>query len=549
MVNSFKNDYQMTFRCKPKLIVLILVLFTTSCEDLLHEEEISIGEIQNYDQLLLASGGVYGVLAESFFGGYGRYCFYNANLKGDDLRAFPGGNYASYYNSSCVPQSTFSYSSEIYYLWKSMYQTIASANNILVQYDLSALHDKATKELLGEIYFIRAYCYFKLTRVYGQIPLIDNIDISYNTPKPTFKQIYEFIEHDLKTAMQLLPENNILARKPFVTPNRGSAKAVLAEVYLSWAGYPCRDRTKYELATKEAGETIDSAQYFGIALLDDFSWLWDKEHFFNAESVFSIFTTSPENSTLLETWANIYCGWYNNSASFNYTLYLNPNLKIETFFYSSEINFFNTYPPGYRKEITFYTNIYVPIIYPIDPEIDTGYFHITTISSCDRVAYRKFYYDAVMKDIDQYYGDNNFLTRNFYIGTTRAYLFRYAHTLLTYAEASARAGVPNQKSYECINMIRRRAHNVDIYSPSVYDLQSGLSPEVFADSVVWERAWELAGEPEGRWFDLVRLEMVEDLPNLRHPQEGSPPESFDKSAYFFPPLAEDTKLNPNLGIR
>ena len=66
--------------------------------------------------------------------------------------------------------------------------------------------------------------------------------------------------------------------------------------------------------------------------------------------------------------------------------------------------------------------------------------------------------------------------------------------------------------------------------------------------MVWERAWELAGEPEGRWFDLVRLEKVEDLSKLRNSAEGGPPyPPITKDSYFFPIPQEDINLNPNLG--
>ena len=119
--------------------------------------------------------------------------------------------------------------------------------------------------------------------------------------------------------------------------------------------------------------------------------------------------------------------------------------------------------------------------------------------------------------------------------------------MLTYAEAAARSGNPDQKAYECVNEIRRRAHHLDLHTSSVYDLQPGLSPEVFADSVVWERAWELAGELEGRWFDLLRLEKVGDLPELRNADEGGPPYGYDKSVYFSPVPQYDIDLNSNLG--
>jgi hypothetical protein len=98
-------------------------------------------------------------------------------------------------------------------------------------------------------------------------------------------------------------------------------------------------------------------------------------------------------------------------------------------------------------------------------------------------------------------------------------------------------------------MIRRRANHLDIHTPSAFDLQQGMSPETFADSVILERAWELAGEPEGRWFDLVRLEMVEDLPQLRNTTTGDFPDNniITKKDYYFPIPKEDIILNPALG--
>ncbi len=522
---------------------LLLILFT-SCKKIMHEEEISIGKITSYEQLQTATGGVYGMLAKPFFSDY-FHNFYIANLKGDDLTAFQG-YYGTYYGIVCDGGTiNYVYSNEIYYLWKPMYQAIGSANNIICQYNPATLKDRPTKEILGEIYLIRAYCYFRLTRTYGQVPLINNIDISYNVPKPSFIEIYKFIESDLKTAIELLPENNASARVPFVTPHRGSAKAILAEVYLSWAGYPCKDETKYTLAAKEAGETIDSAGYFGLGLVNDFAYLWDKAHFYNSESVFSIYNTNPATASLLEAWGNVYSGWINNWEYFGW--YLNPGLNVHPFFFSTEINFFNMYPASYRKEITFYTTIYVPP----GTGVDTGYIHINKAGPCDRIAYRKFYFEPTIRNYYSFFinGANNELDSSemsFFIGSTRAYLFRYAHTVLTYAEAMARSGQLNSQAYECVNQIRRRAHHLDLNSPSVYDLQPGLTPEAFADSVVWERAWELCGEPEGRWFDLVRLEMVEDLPKLRDPHNGGPPSTFDKSAYFFPIPPIDKFLNPNL---
>lgn len=516
-------------------VYVILLVLSTGCKKIMHEEEISIGKITSYDQLVSATGGVYGSIANILSAD--DYCY--ANIKGDDLTGYPA-SYSEYNHTPCYVNNLFySFSPNV---WSLTYRTITSINNILIQYNNFPFQDKATKQILGELYFLRAYCYFRLTRTYGQVPLITDIEISYTVPKPSFTEIYKFIENDLIVAKSFLPENNNSSRIPYVTPHRGTVKALLAEVYLSWAGYPVIDISKYGLAAKEAGETIDSAGYFGFGLVNDFAYLWDSIHVYNTESVFTVYFRNPSHFTNA---ADLNNEFYSMTSSINKlyrgmlfkyfgqfkTSSVQPYVQLD--FPPTEVEFFNNYPPGYRKEITFFTTIYVP------PElvnfVDTGYIHITHISTCSRIGYRKFYYQP-------YY-----LYKYYYFGSTKVYLFRFAQTLLTYAEAMARSGQLNAQVYEYVNQIRRRARQLDLNSPSIYDLPTGLSSEAFADSVVQERAWELCGEPEGRWFDLVRLEMVEDLPKLRDPKEGGPPSVFDKSIYYFAIPGNDTLLNPNLG--
>jgi len=526
------NEY---LNVKASFLCILAVCLLTSCEKIFHEEEISIGEIKNPDELKQAANGVYGKLSDAFNASY----FNLSILKGDDLNNSTP-NYSGFYGlKDCWNEGDLNWSTSV--AWEKLYSIIASVNNILNQYNLSSISDKRIRGILGEVLYIRAYCYFRLTRTYGEVPVINNIDISYTVSKSSFTDIYKFIESDLNNAMALLPENNAKARLPYETPHRGTAKALLAEVYLSWAGYPVKDISKYELAMSEAGEVIDSADYFGLGMVSDFAHLWDKEHYFNEESVFALYYANPERSTIMDEINKSYLG-FSFENSYDQCFMINPNSKyIGLFYYCTEVNFYNKYPRNYRKEICFYSTIYVPAEFS---DKDTGYLYLDEVDICNRIGCRKFYYEPYEVSMNQYYPGSSYLI--FLAGNPRIYVFRFAHTLLTYAEASARSGQLNEKAYECVNRIRRRAHNVDIYTPSVYDIQPGLSPEVFADSVVWERAWELAGEPEGRWFDLIRLEMVEDLPGLRHPDEGGPPETFDKSAYFFPVPEGDIRLNPNL---
>jgi hypothetical protein len=230
--------------------------------------------------------------------------------------------------------------------------------------------------------------------------------------------------------------------------------------------------------------------------------------------------------------------------------------------------FFKNYPNSFRKDVSFQTivpdkmNCYTPL----QPDtLDPGKYYVTirfkkisttdSASVIDNVFYKKYGYSFNVTDtpftvtlpIDSttWSVDLNSVAFKKYFSSGAnqpIHIYRYAHTLLTYAEAKARSGKLDASAYEAVNMIRRRANKVDINSPSKYDLQPGLSATQFADSVVWERAWEFCAEPEGRWYDLVRTEMVEQLHLFRDDDIGS----MTKADYFAPIPAKDKALDPNL---
>ncbi|MCF8360861.1 MAG: RagB/SusD family nutrient uptake outer membrane protein [Prolixibacteraceae bacterium] len=523
---------------------LLLCFLLTGCNWLFKPDEISISEIESYDHLVDAAGGVYGQFSTAV--NSENFLFLNGNA--DDLLLRGNSFYKTYYRgpgiNSCVVGANPKLDENFVYV--SLFGVIASINNILTQYDIDNVDNKAIKEILGELFFIRAYCYFRLTRSYGQIPLINDTDVNYTVKKSSFEEIYEFIEYDLLKAIQFLPENNINSRILYQTPHRGVAKAVLAEVYLNWAGFPVKDQSKYLQAKTTAAEVIDSADFYGFSLLPDFADLWNKTGRYNQESTLCVYV---KNSSLYYgygylklTSKNIFVGYdftVDNKFLFNYLI---P---------ATEVKFYNEFPKDYRRDITFFNTIYVPppsIFEYLPHEVDTGYIYINQLDPCARVCFRKFFLDTTLIPPNQFQEDTLF-ERSFneyqISGSPRIMLFRYAQTLLTYAEAAARSGSLDEKAYKYLNMIRRRANRVDLYSPSRFDIQTGLSNEAFADSVVKERGWELAGEIEGRWFDLLRLERSNEINN----GDGYYEDNYyfrNKNKYLIPIPQSDMLLNSNL---
>jgi hypothetical protein len=486
------------------LCLFIIALLLPACKDTFHDEESSVGKIENAQQLESAISGVYGTFLQKITS----QCniVNDPTRKGDDFDGNPpnGGSTT----------------------WTSLYKTILTCNNILVQYGSIDKYDDKTRNILGEVYLFRAYCYFRLTRTYGQVLIIKDIDIKCNTDTSSFEEIYQFIESDLQKAIDLLPLKRSLARVPNRSPFRATAKALLAEVYLSWAGYPCKDNAKYDLAAKEAGEVIDSASFYEVRLEEDFAALWD-DQIDNKEGLFTIYNSPILNASIMEAWYNFYWGMFSTDGF--YDCYLLPGVSFRIELFNVHSKFYNNFPRGYRRDITFFNYLY-------PPSAPNGIYY-DHLEPENTLCYRKFFYNLTYKEYSQVILDKNGdtiynSTKDLIIGSRKLSILRYAQTLLTYAEAKIRSGEPDNKAIECVNMVRRRANKVNLSSPSQYDLPAGLSTVSLLDSIVWERAWELTGEMEGRWFDLVRLEKVEDLPNLIG-FDGTPP-SFDKSYYYYP---------------
>jgi hypothetical protein len=529
-------------------IFIIFILFSLfSCEKIFHESDADLSDLSDKNSMAEALIGMYNRLART-----AQAFYFTQIVNGDDItyiyyenRISSSGdnNYAVddegrfIFKTKIYPHPelswNYTYEEKLLLIWQYIYNTIISANNIIYQYEIGKL-EKQFSSYIGEAYFVRAYCYFKLVRLFGKGPLVTGIDVDYTLPCSGPEEIYRVIENDLLMAVKILPENNTGSGIMYVTPHRGTAKALLAEVYLFMAGYPLKDNSRYIQAARFAGEVIDSAGFFGYGLLPDYEDVWSGLNNCNKESVFSLFYDLDDYM------------------SFRYSI--TEPLDLDWFEMKtmiSEVNFYNNFPRSYRRDVTF-MNRMTGYHYEFDldawfdsefdpskgfPKLDSVFFdhYYDTIGFGDNLGYLKHYNQGrfplgqngcygVINESEKVNDQNKSL-----------YIFRYPHVLLTYAEARARSDQLDASAYEAVNMIRRRANKVDIFSSSEYDLSPGLSAEQFADSVVQERAWEFCGEMEGRWFDLIRLEMVEKLPELRHPDETGPPnDPLTKEDYYLP---------------
>jgi hypothetical protein len=156
-------------------------------------------------------------------------------------------------------------------LWTMTYSFIYNANATISGIAASssgALHDSVRTELIGEAKFIRAFCYFYLTNIYGDVPLSLTVDFNQTTKmaRTPQSQVYAQIVQDLKDAQAALPVDYSVGKGERIRPNKWAATALLARVYL-YTG-------QFADAASQATEVIDNTSLY--ALTADLNEVFDK---------------------------------------------------------------------------------------------------------------------------------------------------------------------------------------------------------------------------------------------------------------------------------
>src|SRR5690606_4836344 len=92
-----------------------------------------------------------------------------------------------------------------------MYTSIAQANDLLFNMGNaeSVVPEELFKRIRGEAQFLRAFYYFWLINLYGDVPLIvEPIALeNANLPRTPKSEIVDFLLEDLESAAQVLPES------------------------------------------------------------------------------------------------------------------------------------------------------------------------------------------------------------------------------------------------------------------------------------------------------------------------------------------------------
>ncbi len=244
-------------------------------------------------------------------------------LSADEFTLYSGvsatSNSSLYYKNQLAVNSSPSAGGEF---WGGIYGTpLYSCNAAIEGLNASTTLTPAVKQqLLGEAKFMRAFFYFYLANLYGDVPLVISSNYATNAslPRTPKAQVYAQIIQDLKDAQGLLADGYIKAdgqslyangSEQRLRPCKSAATALLARVYL-YTG------SNYADAITQASAVISNSSYYSLPALNSV---------FLANSKEAIWQLQP-----VVTGHNTEDGWLyvlpSTGPSTSYPVYLSPQL-------------------------------------------------------------------------------------------------------------------------------------------------------------------------------------------------------------------------------
>lgn len=223
------------------IIAAASIMVFASCEDQLDTENYTKANTSNYPQNVTQANqilaGVYNNLnvaaatpQETFY--------YMASLASDDQLGGGGDNDILMQAVDLLCNSASNMTEQF---WTDRYAGINRANNaIAVIPNCTGFADNDQKnQMIGEAHFLRAFYYYELASMYGNIPLVTSTDQGANNiPQASADSIWGQIVYDCKWAADNMPAKSAKAQGlADGHVDKYAAEALLARAYLFYAGF------------------------------------------------------------------------------------------------------------------------------------------------------------------------------------------------------------------------------------------------------------------------------------------------------------------------
>jgi hypothetical protein len=401
-------------------------------------------------------------------------------------------------------------------VWRDNYVGIFRANQVLENVPDIEMEEGEKQRLLGEAYFLRAFFYYHLASLWGNVPLMLDPSTPQDVP-PTVsrEEVWAQVEQDLIAAADMLPAS-YSSPSNVGRATKGAANALLAKVYMQ--------QNEYEQALQPLQWLVQGEGSGVYELMPDYrdNFLVTTEN--NRESVFEIqYAINPTETTdddvatanhnygtsIAQFYAPRGIGW-SDAQAHRWVVHefqreetveeeRDPRLAATFIFDSTDVRgpeFTDVYGQSFAQR------------YGRDNR---------------EVWFRKFLNDH-WKNEEGYRSPNNWR------------FIRYSDVLLMYAETLNALG-RTAEAYQHVDRVRQRVN-----LPALSDVRPGMGQDEFLEQIKHERLLELAGEGH-RWNDLARWDDLGQELADRDPAFAN----FREGQHELLPIPQrDLDINPNL---
>ncbi|MCI4667688.1 MAG: RagB/SusD family nutrient uptake outer membrane protein [Bacteroidia bacterium] len=465
----------------------------------------------------LAVNGMYHPITNTFF--WGRIIHTGAILRSDVFNIRPFGPNTAMSTFQGGPGAA-RWATEI---WQEPFKAIFRANAVLENVNSDNVPDQTVRDgYLGQAYFMRAFSYWYLLNLFGNVPLITETakgSEDFFPNQASAADVWKQIEADFAEAANRLPASWSDGDRG--RPTSGSARAFLGKSQLyqgKWSdaetsfdqviqsgNYSLLPASRYEENFSESNENNEESVY-ELQFVGQSAFAWGVDipmtgNMGNFHIDYAPPSKSPDQSHYINTWVKELFEMNGDTIRRNATLAYD-------------------YPgsTGYGG---------VPFAEDFAAEIE-----LAATEGMEAIYSRKYAgMDIGKRD------DVDFLGTN--VGNNWR-IIRYADVLLMMAEALNEQGKTSEAE-SFLNQVRNRAN---------VESKTGLDQNAMRQAIIEERVLELTGESH-RFFDLVRWELADDYlgENSLH---GSNPKSLSggvfqsgKHELVWIPVSE-TSANTNL---
>ena len=136
---------------------------------------------------------------------------------------YDGGQYQNAQRHTWTPENGMILSA-----WRYCYAGIAKINSIIYQIDKSGLSEEDKKPIFSELKSVRAYYYYMLLDLFGNVPIVTDFEDLGLPANSTRQEVYDFVESELVAAIPYLPSNVVYSKF-----TKNVAYALLARLYLN----------------------------------------------------------------------------------------------------------------------------------------------------------------------------------------------------------------------------------------------------------------------------------------------------------------------------